>query len=307
MGFLPGSFRRLPAHQHLHQLHHAAEAGEIGVDLLRLVVGHHVDLLGLQPLLEGLFELVGVEHVVDQSGPLGVGGGEQALVEEGLDLVVLQAAVRGDGGDQVVVEVAHQRVEALAQRLAHVGAGQRLGGALELAHLQGVELEAQLVEQALVEGHFHPHAGDDQHAGRRHDDLVAGGGHQVLARSRRWSVRRRPACRPSAAGRRPPATRRSSPRPTSRSSIFSQTARTSLSAAAASSRPMMVAKRGLQLAEHARRPGPFGVVAAEGELDDQRRLGEGFGWWALAARLRLLRLRDRRLLLVCRRRRLHGR
>ena len=50
-----------------------------------------------------------------------------------------------------------------------LGAGQGLGGALVLAHLQGVELQAQLVQQALVEGHFGPDAGQQQHAGRGHE------------------------------------------------------------------------------------------------------------------------------------------
>ena len=56
---------------------------------------------------------------------------------------------------------------------------QRFGGALVLAHFQAVELQPQLVQQALVESDLGPHTGNDQHAAGRHDDLVAGGGQQI--------------------------------------------------------------------------------------------------------------------------------
>ena len=126
--------------------------------------------------------------------------------------------------------------------------------------------EAQLVQQPLVEGHFGPDAGHDQHAGGRHEDFVAGRGHQVLAGVGAGRARRTtglPALRMP--GRWPRGARAPCPRPSSRSSIRSQTAGTALSAAASSIRSMSRGQRGLQVAEHARRRGAFRIVAVERE------------------------------------------
>ncbi len=72
-------------------------------------------MIDLQPRAERFFELVAIEDLVDQAGFLRGGGAEQALVEERFDLVVLEMAVLGDRGDQVVIDVVDDRLQALAQ------------------------------------------------------------------------------------------------------------------------------------------------------------------------------------------------
>ncbi len=125
-------------------------------------------------------DLVGVRQAIDQADLSCVVGRIGTAVDQGAGRVERDPLPRGDRLGHHRVAIVENRDDLLAKLRAHRGARIGLAGALEVADLNGLGIDANTVEKRLVEVDLGGEPLEHQPAAFGHDDLVGGGRDQVI-------------------------------------------------------------------------------------------------------------------------------